>query len=110
MDMEFHTAVGDVKEWVIDHVKQKLIELHHREKEISRAQVYFREESGEKTGNKICEIDLTIFGSSLFVHRKANSYEQAMHEVLTELTERVEEQVRRQNEPPDEITSSVEVK
>ena len=109
MNIEFQASQGQVKEWVIDHVREKLMELYHRDKRISRAQVYFREQPDAEGGSKICEIDLSIYGDSLFVRRKAGSFEQASMEVLKELTEKVDEQIRNQGEPPEEITSTVNV-
>ena len=110
MNIEFQAPNEQVKEWVLSFVRDKLIEFHQSNKDISRAQVYFREEANtNKEVNKVCEIDLTIYGNSLFVQRKAGSFEQASKEVLAELAKKLEAQNRSQNEPPDEITSTVKV-
>ncbi|MDP4261379.1 MAG: HPF/RaiA family ribosome-associated protein [Bacteroidota bacterium] len=108
MNIGFHAPQGEVKEWVIDHVRQKLMDLYHQDKGITKAQVYFREQPDDER-NKICEIELMIYGDPLFVHRKAPSFEQASNEVLAELAEKVDEQIRNQGEPPEEITSTVKV-
>lgn len=109
MNIEFYNPSGEVKEWIIDYIKDKLMELHHRDKEISRAQVYFKQQTTAENDNKICEIDLTIYGDSLFVHQKATSYEQAARGAITELSEKVDERISKQSEPPDELTSTVDV-
>lgn len=108
MNIEFHAPHGEVKEWVINYLKEQLMELHRKDKQVSRAQVYFRDQPGGPEP-KVCEIDLSIYGDSLFVHRNAGSYEQAAREVLAELNRKVDEQIRRQSEPPEEITSTVKV-
>ena len=108
MNIEFHTPRGRVDEADLNFVRDQLMELRLRFKDISRAHVHFRE-NGEDNKDRICEIALTIFGSSLFVKRSAGTYQKAAREVLTELREKVGEQVKNQNEPPDEITSTVKV-
>jgi putative sigma-54 modulation protein len=109
MTIEFHSPHGKVKEWIVDYMKSKLIELHHLEPAISRAEVYLKEEPGVSAESKICEIDLTIFGESLFVRRSAGSFEEASREALDSLTADMQSQVGRRNEPPDRITSTVKV-
>ena len=106
MHIEFHTPVGEVKEWLVDHMKEKLVELHHYEPAIFRAQVYFKNIVGR---GKVVEVDIPTFGSSLFIHRTSSNYEQAMREVLEELEFKVTQRYESRNEPPDEITSSVDV-
>jgi putative sigma-54 modulation protein len=108
MIIEFQTPQGEVKKWVLDFVRDKLVELHKRDREIVRAQVYFREMNGKKN-EKVCEIDLTIFGDSIFVHRKADSFEKASRMAIDDLTEKIDEQIKKRNEPPDVVTSTVKV-
>lgn len=111
MTIEFHTPApfGEVHEWVIDDVKKKLSAFHHQDKEISRAEVYFTKNPVAFNGDHVCEIELTVFGNSIMVQRNAHSYMQAAKEVLHELAKIVQEQVRKQKDLPDVITSSVRV-
>ena len=109
MTVEFHLPQEKIKEWVIDFVKDKLIEFHHQDKEISRAEVYFKEHATEPDGDKVCEIDLTIYGSSFFVHRNAKTFDQASREAIKMLTEEIQAQIKNRTEPPDEVTSTVKV-
>ena len=109
MNIEFHEPQGKVKVFVTDYLRDRLIALHRKDKEISRAQVYFRVQPDTSPDDKVCEIDLTIYGDSLFVHRSASSFEHAMRETLEELEKKIDEQLSRQNEPPDELTSTVKV-
>ena len=107
MNIEIHEPKGKVKGFVTDYLRDRLISLHHKDREISRAQVYFRELTDDLPDNKVCEIDLTIYGDSIFVHRKASSFEHPIRETLEELERKVDEQLSRQNEPPDELTTTV---
>lgn len=105
MNIEFYTPEGQVREWVINYIKEQLIELHKRNKKISRAEVYFRDQNSIKT----CEVELSIYGDSISVQRSADKYEKAAREVLKELTAKIDEQAKIKNEPPDEITSTINV-
>jgi len=109
MTIEFLTPIGEVHEWVIDDIKKKLTEFHQRDKDISRAQVYFRKNPKAFDGDFVCEIELTIFGNSVMVQRNADSYLLAEREVMKELPRIVDEQIHQQNEPSDEILSTVKV-
>ena len=109
MQIEIHAPQGQVKEWLIDFVKEQLIQLHQKDKDISRAQVYFREQDDGLIKDKVCAMDLSIYGDSLSIHRKAASYEQAVREVLASLKEKIDVQLQKQNEPPGELTSTVKI-
>jgi len=63
MRIEFQAPKGQVKEWILNLIKRKLIDLHIMHPEIARAQVRLREPS--KT-QKSVSIDLTIKGASVF--------------------------------------------
>jgi len=108
MNIELDIPKGAVKEWVISYASDKLMELHKRDSEISSAKVCFKLPTTDNE-SKICEISLTIYGDSLFVHRKAASFEQAVFDALKDLTLKVDKQISVRNEPPDELTSTVKV-
>ena len=86
MTIEFHTPQGHVKEWILTFLMRRLMQLHNRDREISRAQIYLREVEGIE---KSCAIDLTIYGDSLFIHHRAASFEEACLYVLHQLEERL---------------------
>jgi ribosome-associated translation inhibitor RaiA len=109
MHIEFHTPAGETQEWLLDHIKQKLTELHHEFDHISRAEVYFRKHPLADDGEYVVEIDLTIFGSSIMVEYTADSFVQSAREAIAELEKRVRDQEHEQKDPPDEIYSSVDV-
>ncbi|MFT3823993.1 MAG: hypothetical protein QM731_08730 [Chitinophagaceae bacterium] len=110
MNIEFHTQAGGVREWILGYIRDKLMGFHYREKDITKARVYLGEQKGNGENNiKVCEMELAIYGGSLYVQRKAPGYEQAVKEVLEQLTIKIEEWHKNRNEPPDEITSTVRV-
>lgn len=109
MLIEFHSDRGKVHEWVIQFVQQKLIDMHHKNKNIAEADVYFREQADSNGGTKICEIDLTVFGDSVFVSRNADSFELAAREVTEWLEQIVADQVAQQKLPTEAVTSTVKV-
>lgn len=108
MNIEFQIVQGGVQKGFLNAVRDKLLTLHRKDKEIAKAQVIFREKP-EEEDSKICEVELLIYGGSLYVHRRADSYERAFGEVLEVLADTIEDQLRKQNEPPDEITTTVEI-
>jgi ribosome-associated translation inhibitor RaiA len=109
MTIEFNAPQGEVPEHIIDFIRDKLMEFYKRDKEISRAEVKFRKQPFAPNGDHVCEIALTIYGDSIMIHRKGDSYSQAAGDVVNEISRKVEEFVKQQKEPPDEKTSTVEV-
>jgi len=109
MTIEFDVPQGEVEEKVINFLRNELMEIHNRDKEISRADVSFRKQPAGEGGDHICEIAITIYGNSLLVLRSAGAYDQAARNVIKEITVKVDEQISKQNDPPEEITSTVEV-
>jgi hypothetical protein len=60
-------------------------------------------------GEYVCEIDLTIFGSSIMVTYSAESFVRSASEAIAELEKQVQIQVHKNIEPPDDLFSSVDV-
>ena len=85
------------------------MELHRKDHHISRGEIYFREKPFGAVHNKLCEIELTIFGGTMFIQRRASSFEQAARDAIEALTEKTDERLKLQDIPPDEITSTVEI-
>lgn len=74
-------------------VSGKLKELNGRDRNISGAQVSFRE-GDEPGGPKVCAIDLSHYGEPVSVCKSAASYGQAANEALAELKQKVEQAVK----------------
>lgn len=109
-DIEFNIAFGKVSEDIIDEVRKEILSLSHINREISRAEVVMKEdETSNAAENKICEIRLTVYGDDLLSHSRTDSFRKSANESVKELKILVKEQVRRQQEPPDEITSTVKI-
>lgn len=109
MNIDFHTPKHEVHSWIINYVKDQLVQLHQKDKTISKAEVFFREEKPEDGGNKICEIALAILGDSVFLSRGSDSFEKASRLLMHAVNQRLDEHIKLQNEPPDLITSTVKV-
>lgn len=100
MNIEIFNPKDGVKKWVINYTIDKLRELHRLDKEISKAQVYFKRQPSSPSEDKICEIDLTIYGDSLLLHSEAGSFERAVRDAMQELYQRVDELLKRLNKQP----------
>jgi|GraSoiStandDraft_4_1057263.scaffolds.fasta_scaffold362135_2 hypothetical protein len=105
MNIEFHTHGRLMKEWVVEYVREYLVQLNDVYGNISRAHVHFREETSDGSNERVCEIELTIFGISLFVHHRCDSYAQAAKQVLLTLGEKIEEILSTQHEPQEVLTT-----
>jgi len=106
MNIKIDTLGGGLKEWIPEHVKNKLLEVHHRYQKVSNFQVIFK---NEPEAIKTCEIIVGDFGDSLFISKSSNTFEMAMRKAVDELFEKMEEWVRLKNEPPEESVSTVNV-
>ena len=109
MTIGFFTPQGEVPEYMISFIKEKLMEFYHRDNEIYGAEVVLRNQRINPGSDHICEITLSIYGEVLMVHRATDNYLQAAREVLEELSLKVDEFLQRQKEPPDQILSTVRV-
>ncbi|HSB91790.1 MAG TPA: HPF/RaiA family ribosome-associated protein [Flavitalea sp.] len=90
MIIEFHSSPVAINDNFRENVSSRLLKMEARETNFSKADVFFAEKRGSKDALKICEIDLQVSDSSLFVHRESASFEDAFQEVLDELYYRIE--------------------
>ena len=88
MNIEFYTPSGQVREGIINFMRERLYDLKKRNKKIVRAEVYFRSHDTQK----VCEIDLSISDNSLLVQRQAESFDKAAHDAVQELNSKIEGQ------------------
>jgi ribosome-associated translation inhibitor RaiA len=110
MTIEFHTAFGKVSEKLIKDIRNEIMKLSHINKDISRAEVMLKyDQALISAENKICEIKLTIFGDALHARARTENFDSASREAIKELARMVKQQVRKQKEPMDPLTSSVKV-
>ena len=110
MDIEFHTASGKVSEGLVRKIRNEMLNLSHLNKEISRAEIVLKEDTTiNPPKNKVCEIRLTVYGDDLLSHSRTESFNNSTTGAIKELRKLVRQQVKKQQEPPDEITSTVDV-
>lgn len=108
MNIEFHEKPGLVKPWIINHLRDELVRLHHVYPELARAQVYFKT-SETPSEESVCEIDVPVYGASIYIHRAASGFEQVTRDVISELERIINDRNVHKNDPPDSVTSSIEV-
>lgn len=109
MNIEIHTPYGKVPEALLQRIRKQLMQLHHSNKNISRVQVYLKESPGAEPRIRSCAIDVIAYGESVFVQRKAASFEKAIDEALAALLEKTTEQLKLRRQLPDQTTSTVKV-
>ena len=110
MDIEFHTASGKVSEALVNKIRNEMLKLSHINREISRAEIILKEDGTFiSPENKVCEIRLSVYGDDLLSHSRTESFNQSAKESMKELKKLVMQQVKKQQEPPDEVTSTVDV-
>lgn len=108
MNIEFDYPAGEMKPWIVNQVRDRLLEWHRRDAHLTRAHVIFHSET-EIALLKICEIKIPGFGSELYIHTSGDSYETATREMLQVLQSRMETRIKTNQEPPDIVTSSVRI-
>jgi putative sigma-54 modulation protein len=110
MIIEIHAPHSEVNESILHPVKEKVLSFSHLIKDIVKAEIVLRDDIAAAAGeNKICEIRLTVYGDSLFVHRRSHSFQDSAWLAVTELEKTVQEQVKLQQDLPDQVTSTVKV-
>ena len=108
MKIEFSFPHGEVPGNVIELVKDKLLGYHKENMEVSDAEVIFRH-LPEVDNKYICQVILSLFGETLMVQRGAKTYLRAARDVINEIEIRLEEILKRINEPPEEIATTVTI-
>jgi ribosome-associated translation inhibitor RaiA len=109
MKIEFNLMHVEVSGHIIDFVRDKLMEFHRENAEVANAEVSFRQIPWELKNNYVCQIVITLFGETLLVQRTTSSYLQSARDVLKEIAIRIEELLKRINEPPEKVITTVEV-
>jgi hypothetical protein len=107
MFIEFYTPDKQVKEWIITYVRDAVLKLHKQHKEISRAEVCFKERKEQIALEKICEINLSIYKDSVTITGTGKSFDSASRKAVEELNNIGALHTKLRSEPPDEIISTV---
>ena len=109
MKIEFNFMHAEVSGHVIDFVRDKLMDFHRENNEVSNAEVSFRQIPWDLKNSYVCQVKITLFGESLLVQRSSSSYLQSSRDVLNEIAIRIEELLKRINEPPEEVVTTVTI-
>lgn len=109
MTIEFQIPENNVKEWVISDMRDAIMRMHHEHEEISRAEICFRDRSDASSNEKICEINISIFGDSIMVTGMAPSYELASRKAMQELGDTISLNVRSGSGLSEELLSTVSI-
>jgi len=109
MIIEIHSPNLKVDDETLDGVKRKVLSLSHLSENVSRAEIFLTEENERPKENKTCKIRLDIFGDTLFVHKDADTFENAAASAVKILKRRLKKRNEHRSEPPDEITSTVNI-
>lgn len=109
MIIEFHSSYPGVSESLVDTIKERMLLFYHIQKHISRIEIYLRDDLSLLKKDRVCEIRLTLPGDSIFLHRRADSFEKAAAEAMDELEKQLLEQAAHKDELPEEVTTTVRV-
>ena len=88
MIIQLQAPKSSVTDWIVKYLSKKLIALHRKHPEISRANIYLRRPSKVE---KSCSVSLYVRGVSLLVSRSAQSFSKASFYVLIEMEQRLKQ-------------------
>jgi ribosome-associated translation inhibitor RaiA len=109
MTIEFFTPHGEVPEYIITFIKEKLMVFYHRNPAIDEAKVVLRRQHINVGIDHVCEITLDLCGESLMIHRSGDCYLQAAREVINEIATQVDSSDGRRNDLPENLVTTVTV-
>ncbi|MFL5743521.1 MAG: HPF/RaiA family ribosome-associated protein [Niastella sp.] len=110
MIIEIHAPHSEVNESILKPIKEKVLSFSHLIKDIVKAEIILRDDAtASPQESKVCEMRLTLYGDSLFVHRRSGSFNESACLAVDELEKAVHLQVQLEHGLPDQITSTVKV-
>ncbi len=110
MTIEFHTPHEGLQESIVQQAKRLLIRLSGKYKAIAKMECVWREDQLiTPPENKVCEIRATVYGENIFTHARTDQYETATSEALDHMGQQVALLAAKENELPDNITTTVKV-
>ena len=89
MIIEFYTPDGGVQEPTIKFVRDEILKLHKQYKNISRADVSFRNRITQKNSEKTCEISLFMAGNTITAKAICKSFDNASKKAVAGINENV---------------------
>ncbi|HET6766427.1 MAG TPA: HPF/RaiA family ribosome-associated protein [Chitinophagaceae bacterium] len=109
MTIEIHSPNLRLNERTLHAIRKKVLNLSHLGEKVSRAEIFLTEDAALAKENKICKIRLSIFGNDLFVSKNADSFGTAATTAIRALKKGLKKKQELRNEPPEEITSTVDI-
>jgi len=85
MTIEFQTPYGKVSEKLVGMIRNALLELSHRNKKITRAEVSLMESNLGLEENQVCEIKLNVLGKGLLAHCRTNNFATSAEQAVRDL-------------------------
>ena len=86
MTIQFQTPYGKVSEKLIAFLRNEILNLSHKIKNISRAEVLLKNDTAIfNDANKMCRIKLTMPGTHLSAQYRTENFEKSAHEAINEL-------------------------
>ena len=86
MTIEFQTPYGKVSEKLIAFLRNEILNLSHKIKNISRAEVLLKNDAAIfNDANKMCRIKLTMPGTHLSAQHRTENFEKSAREAINEL-------------------------
>lgn len=89
MIIEFYIPDKGISELTIASIRDTIVKLHREHKEISRAEVSFKQRLRQTTPEKTCEIDLFISGNSIIAKATGKNFDYAAKKAIANLKETV---------------------
>jgi putative sigma-54 modulation protein len=72
-------------EWMETFIEEKLKKLENKYAWVQHAKVYFKVENAIPAESNICEVELSVPGSTVFAKSSADSFELSVNKVMAEL-------------------------
>src|SRR5262245_6414884 len=94
MIIQLQAPKDSVNEWVVNYLSTKLVNLHRKHPQITKAKVYLREPAEQE---KSCTVGLKVNGVSLLVNRSAASFSKACYHVMVEVENKLKQIFKKKN-------------
>lgn len=87
MIIEFYMPDRGVNDATVVYVRDEIMKLHKQHKNISRADISFRQKIRRASSEQICEISLFISGSTVTAKGICKNFDHACKKAVTTLNE-----------------------
>ncbi|HWI90066.1 MAG TPA: HPF/RaiA family ribosome-associated protein [Flavisolibacter sp.] len=87
MIIEFYAPDGAISESIINYARNGILKLHKEHKNISRADVSFRQKKRQSGLERICEINLFIAGNTITAKGICKNFDHACSKAIDALHE-----------------------